>query len=339
MSHEVSKTLAVRRQTLMLLGATLIAIACRAQPLRAAADTDARRLLARQLARETGLDASGILQILNRAEFKPSIIRRIKTPYEAKPYADYRKLFITPTMRRQGEQFLRKHAEILTRQEQRYGIERQIIAAILGMETRFGRYRGKDRLLDSLYTLSTGYARRAEFFRHQLGEFLLLCREEKLKPEQVLGSYAGAFGTTQFIPSSFRAYAVDADGDGKRDVWHSVPDITASVGNYFRQHGWQQGRPVAHWLPYQKNLKQRAEHGIRTWSPLAELRAKLPELPPIWHDRDKTAIITMRTDQGRQMALVHYNFYVITRWNRSYNYAMATAEIAAMLGCDSCRVG
>jgi len=323
----------------MLLGATLVALASRPHALWAAdASTDARQLLARQLAKETKLDPSDILQILSRAEFRPSIIKRIKTPYESRPYTDYRKLFITQTMRQQGELFLQQHADVFTRQEQYYGVERQLIAAILGMETRFGRYRGSDRLLDSLYTLSTGYARRAEFFRHQLGEFLLLCREEGLKPEQVLGSYAGAFGTTQFIPSSFRAYAVDADGDGKRDVWHSVPDIVASVGNYFRQHGWQRGRPVAHWLPYRKTLKVRADKGIKAWSPLAELRATLPTLPPIWQDKDKVAIIPMRTDKGQQMAIVHYNFYVITRWNRSYNYAMATTEVASMLGCSACHV-
>lgn len=299
--------------------------------------------LVRKLAGQTGLKASAIQSVLANAQFIPSIIERMNTPYESKPYAQYRPLFVTSEMEEMGRKYLQEQQSVFSHTEGKYRVEGEVVAAILGLETRFGRHHGDDRILDSLYTLASGYPRRADFFRRELGEFLLLSREEGLTPAAVLGSYAGAFGATQFIPSSFRAYAVDEDGDGKRDVWHSVSDIIASVANYFHRHGWKHHRPVAFWLPglkksYSKALQERASRGFNQWSPLHDLRLQLPELPDVWNNKDKVTLIEMQTADGDRLALVHYNFYVITRWNRSYNYAMATTEVAAMLGCDTCRV-
>jgi len=288
--------------------------------------------LARLIASETGLAEKQVAQTLHGARFTPAVITSITTPYESRSYAEYRPLFVTDSMKRMGDAYLAEQQAIFADVEKKYRVEPEIIAAILGMETRYGRHRGSDRLLDSLYTLATGFPRRADFFRRELGEFMLLAKEEKLDATRQLGSYAGAFGTTQFIPSSFRAYAVDADGDGRRNVWDSPTDIIASVGNYFHRHGWQAGRPCAHWLPVSQPLQQRAEAGFKQWSTLAEIKQHLPALPERWRDDDKVTIIDMKPAQGRRFALVHYNFYVITRWNRSYNYAMAAAEVAAMLG-------
>ena len=295
--------------------------------------------MAGQLAEQTGLQADTIEKILAEAQFRQDVIDRILTPYESKPYAQYRPLFVTEKMHEMGDAYMNEHRALLDTTSKKYGIEPEIITAILGMETRFGRNKGKDRVLDSLFTLASGYPKRAGFFRKELGEFLLMCREEKLDPTAVTGSYAGAFGATQFIPSSFRGYAVDANGDGRRDVWNTPADIVGSIANYFDRHGWQQGRPVAHWLPTRKSIfERRARSNFREWTPLAELRRYIHQLPEMWHDNDKVAIIEMQTKKGRQYALVHYNFYVITRWNRSYNYAMAITEIAAMLGCRTCAV-
>ncbi|RMH59665.1 MAG: lytic murein transglycosylase, partial [Zetaproteobacteria bacterium] len=156
---------------------------------------------------------------------------------------------------------------------------------------------------------------------------------------RLTGSYAGAFGATQFMPSSYRAYAVDADGDGKRDVWHSAADIIASVAHYFHRHGWQHGRPVACWLPWRTSLTLRAKQGLRAFTSLRSLRSALPDLPDRWRDTDQVAVIAVVMREGEQrMALVHRNFYVITRWNRSYHYALACSELAARLGCVDCRV-
>jgi len=326
------------RRQLMLGLASLPLLSALPISALASPDIDLARL-ASQLAEQTGLKAGDIEAILAQAEFRQDVIDRILTPYESKPYAQYRPLFVTDAMREMGVEYLQANQAIFADTETRYGIEPQVIAAILGMETRFGRYKGKDRVLDSLFTLAAGYPKRADFFRRELGEFLLMCKEEKLTPADVQGSYAGAFGTTQFIPSSYRGYAVDADGDGRRNVWDSPVDIIGSVANYFHRHGWQHGRPVAHWLPSRKSVfEHQAKKGLRDWKQLADLRHYIHNLPEMWQDDDKVTIIDMQTKKGRQFALVHYNFYVITRWNRSYNYAMAITEVASMLGCRTCDV-
>ncbi len=293
--------------------------------------------LAAKLVAEFNLSPASVKAALSKAEFVPSIIRRMQTPYEARPYAEYRPLFVNDRLAGLGKNYLLKHRSLFRETEKKYGVERQIIAAILGMETHYGRSRGKDSVLNALYTLAVGYPRRADFFRSELGHFLLLCKEEKLSPEKPVGSYAGAFGTTQFIPSSYRHFAVDADGDGRRDVWDSPADIIASVGNYFHKHKWQAGKPLALWLEPTIALEAQARKGFKDWKTVADLSARLPGLPPAWSKDDKVTIIEMQTSRGRQLALVHYNFYVITRWNRSYNYAMAITELAELLGCKLCR--
>jgi len=298
--------------------------------------------IAAKLAAEFKLSPASIQAALSKAQFTPSVIRRMQTPYEARPYADYRPLFVNDRLAGLGKSYLLHHRKLFIESEKKYGVEREIIAAILGMETHYGRSRGKDSVLNALYTLAAGYPRRADFFRGQLGHFLLLCEEEKLSPEEPVGSYAGAFGTTQFIPSSYRHFAVDADGDGRRDVWDSPPDIIASVANYFHQHKWQADKPVAFWLPgtsdkQTSSLIKQAKKGFRDWQTVGAFSARLPGLPKAWRRGDKATIIEMETSYGRQLALVHYNFYVITRWNRSYNYAMAITELADLLGCRLCR--
>jgi len=312
------------------------------QSIWASPDIDRASLIA-SLKQQTRLPDDYIKCSIASARFDPSVIERITTPYESRPYAEYRPLFVTEKMKALGRAYLHEHRKLFDAVWKRYRVEPEIIAAILGLETRFGRNRGSDRVIDSLFTLATGYPRRSEFFTRELGELLQLAHEEHIAPESILGSYAGAFGVTQFIPSSYRAYAVDADADGRRDVWHSTADILASVANYFQRHGWQAGRPVAYWLPgtvkdYSGELKMMADTGFGRWHALGEIRSKLPVLPAAWKDEDQVALIEMQTQQGHRIALVHRNFHVITRWNRSYNYAMAVTEVAAMLGCKSCSV-
>lgn len=302
-------------------------------------DDTTRQILIDQLVKETGLDRANVAAAINHAVYDESIITRMKTPYESRSYAEYRPLFVHPKLAAKGRDYLKKNHDIFIESEKKYGVQKEIIAAILGMETRYGTYRGKDPVVSSLYTLATGYPRRAKFFRKELGELLLLCKEEGLNPNDFKGSYAGAFGTTQFIPSSYRAYAVDADADGKRDVWHSPTDIINSVANYFSKHGWDGSRPVAHWISKKdtnKNLIEHAKKGFKGWVKLSEIRHQLPELDKRWQNDDKVTLIEMTTKKGKTIALVHYNFYVITRWNRSYNYAMAITELAELMDCKAC---
>lgn len=308
----------------------------------ALATTSNRQIIARKLHKETDLPLAYIEEMLAKARFDPSVIKRIKTPYESKPYVEYRPLFVHDKLIEKGSAFIRKHQKIFDRCQEKYGVQPQLISAILGMETRYGNYRGKDRVLDALYTLAAGYPRRADFFRRELGEFLQLCREEKLDPAAIQGSYAGAFGTTQFIPSSYRGYAVDADGDGKRDVWNSPEDIICSVANYFHRYRWDASRPVALWLkkmPTAFRAKLILKEETRKWHRLGDVQDSLGQkLPDIWHADDKVTLIQRMTAKGKRTALVHYNFHVITRWNRSYNYALAATELSYAMGCSLCGV-
>ena len=299
-----------------------------------------RATLAKQLATETGIAEREIRAILKHATFRPLIIRQMNRQWEAKPYATYRPLFVQPRMQQEGKQYITRNHSIFTQFEQQYGVDSAIITAILGIETRFGTTHGRHPVLDSLYTLSTGFPRRARFFRQQLGAIIEISRQDQLDLTTLKGSYAGAFGSIQFIPTSFREYAVDGDGDGIRDVFHSQADIIASIANYFHRHHWQHHRPSARWLPIGSRLnpqwQQIVDRGkLKHWVRLAELRRQMPalfhDIPAPWRDDDKVSIIEMTTRQGKQLALVHYNFYVIMRYNPSYNYAMAVTEIAAML--------
>ncbi|MDQ6968993.1 MAG: lytic murein transglycosylase [Mariprofundus sp.] len=302
-----------------------------------------RAALAVTLASETHIPLSDIRAILKQATFQPEIVKRMNGQWEAQPYVKYRPLFIKASMRSKGRQYLQQHADLFANIEEKYQVDAVLIAAILGIETRFGQSHGKRPILDSLYTLSTGFPRRAKFFRQQLGAIIQISRQDQLDLTTLKGSYAGAFGSIQFIPTSFRDYAVDEDGDGIRDVFHSKPDIIASIANYFKRHHWQYGRPSAYWLPIDTTLTpkwQKISQGkLKHWVTLAELRQSMPkvfaDIPSTWHDNDKVSIIEMQTgkdkQKGKQFALVHYNFYVIMRYNPSFNYAMAVTEIAAML--------
>ena len=292
---------------------------------------------------ETGLSATDLRPALDSARFDPSVIIRMETPYEARPYAEYRPLFVRKKLAELGRQYLHKHRAIFRAAWKRYGVAPEIIAAILAIETHFGERQGKDRVLDSLYTLASGYPRRADFFRKQLGEYLKLCHAENLDPTSIIGSYAGAFGVPQFIPSSYMTYAVDGNGDGRRDVWHSPRDIIFSVANYFHKNGWQAHLPVARWLshePVNKALLAQRSKEMHDWQPLQKMYAEgLEKLPASWHKTDAVALITMHPGDHDQTAAVSHNFYVITRWNRSYNYAMATTELAHLMGCGPCGTG
>ncbi len=291
----------------------------------------ARQELVRQVVRESGLSESYVRPLLMQARYTPSVIRRIEHPYEAKPYIEYRKLFVNPQRIDAARKYLREHRYAFDLCEGRYGVQREMIAAILAMETRFGAYLGRDRVLDALVTLSLGYPRRADFFRHQLVALLQLGQEEGLDIRKLVGSYAGAFGVTQFIPTSYRAYAVDANGDGRRDVWHTPEDIVCSVAHYFQAHHWDATRPVMQWLPDTPSLRALQVRNLRNWRSFSKLRGLLGNKVAGWRDDDRVNIIAGGAGKGRELALVHYNFFVITRWNRAFHYAMAASELAAAI--------
>ncbi|MDQ7003750.1 MAG: lytic murein transglycosylase [Ghiorsea sp.] len=290
---------------------------------------------------ETKLPKAYITKHIAVAVFDADLIVKMNTPYESRPYADYRPLFVNERLKKRALDYLEKHQDIFAKAHEKYGVAPEIIASILGIETRFGQNWGRNKVLDALFTLSTGYERRAKFFRNELKAFLLLCEEEGLNPQEIDGSYAGAFGVTQFIPTSFRAYAVDANHDGKRDVWHTPQDIIFSVANYFQRHHWTDDKRVAYWvddLPKNAFIKQALKDETRKYRKMSEFEQAGVIKPEGWSSDEKVALIERETKNGVRSLLVSRNFHAITRWNRSWNYALAVTELAYSLGNKKCNV-
>lgn len=292
-----------------------------------AAEVD-REALARELAAEHGLDATRVLAVLRQAEYKQAIIDAITRPAEAKPWRDYRPIFLGPERVRDGRAFVAEHADALARVERETGVPAALIAAILGVETRYGRITGSWRVVDALYTLGAHYPPRQDFFRRELGHLFALAQEEGLDPLALKGSYAGAMGWGQFMPSSYRAYARDGDGDGRRDLFHSLDDVFASVANYFVAHGWQGGQPVAVPALRQAEAADWGSGQLKPEHTLQEL-ARLGYRParPL-SGAPQATVVRLDGVSGPEYWLAFQNFYVITRYNRSPLYAMAVYQLA-----------
>src|SRR5450631_449330 len=184
-------------------------------------------------------------KLLKAANSQPSIIEAMDRPAEkAKPWYQYRPIFVTEKRIREGTDFWIAHRQELDQASVKSGVAPEYLAAIVGVETYYGRLTGSYRVLDALATLAFDYPARSKFFRDELEQFILLARERRLDPLAVKGSYAGAMGAPQFMPSNYRRYAVDAVGDGRIDLWNNWSDVCASVGNYLKEHGWNAGEPV-----------------------------------------------------------------------------------------------
>ena len=268
--------------------------------------------------------------LFTQVEHKQSIIDAITRPAEGKPWYQYRPIFLTPSRIRQGVEFWQQNARLLQRAEQEYGVPPHIIVAIIGVETRFGRHSGSYRVMDSLSTLAFDYPKRGSFFRGQLEEFLLMSREEQRDPLDFLGSYAGAMGMPQFIPSSFRAYAVDFDDDGRRDLWGNASDVIGSVANYFSRHKWRAGEPVASRASLKGEPPQAViDAGYRPSRTLGELRGMGVQPVASYNDEQKVALLALESAPGEHEYWVAlHNFYVITRYNHSPLYAMAVHQLS-----------
>ncbi len=283
---------------------------------------DAREFI-QEMASKHGFEQKSLEKLFNRVELKESIIKAISRPAESKPWYQYREIFLTKKRIDGGVTFWAKNADALRRAEQEYGVPPQMIVAILGVETRYGEVKGRFRIIDALSTLAFDYPRRGEFFRKELEEFLLLCKEEGIDPLKLTGSYAGAMGKPQFMPSSFRAYAVDFDGDGKKDLWNNTTDAIGSVANYFKRHHWQPGDPVVSRVNLNDQAKGVVSDDLRPSTSVQEL-VKQGVAPEQELPSDSLAtVFALELKNGSEYWLGLQNFYVITRYNRSALYAMA----------------
>src|SRR5208337_860976 len=284
-----------------------------------------------EMAEQNSFDKRQMRKILAAAQIQPAVLEAMERPAEkAKPWYEYRSIFVSERRIREGTQFWLAHREALDRASIRSGVAPEYLAAILGVETYYGRLTGSYRVLDALATLAFDYPARGPFFRDELEQFILLAREMKLDPLTVKGSYAGAMGAPQFMPSNYRRYAVDANADGHIDLWTNWSDVCASVGNYLKEHGWNPGEPVLSEASVEADKAADLDgRNLSLGETVASLQAKgvsfESPLPP---DAPAMLIAADEAD-GVHWRVGYNNFYVITRYNHSALYAMAVYELAA----------
>ncbi len=288
---------------------------------------------------EHSYDRDRLCEILGDAQSKQSILDAISRPAEKTlQWHEYRAIFLTKERVVAGADFWRENAAALRRISDETGVTIEMLVGIIGVETYFGRITGSYRVIDALSTLAFNYPKRSKFFTRELEHFLLLVREERMDPRDATGSYAGAMGRPQFMPSSFRAYAVDSTNDGKRDIWGNWEDVIGSVANYFVRHGWKSSNGVVsratlgpNWAgPLPKNTtKPKATIGA-----LSEKGVLFStELPA----EQKSHLLTLEGTEGTEHWVGFHNFFVITRYNTSVMYALAAHQLGQEIAIEVAR--
>lgn len=303
-------------------------------PLLAATPTEEAEALIQDLTAEKGYPAEALRKLLQGASRSQRVIDSLDRPAETiHTWKTYRPIFLKPNRIEEGVAYWEKHRETLERAQSVYGVPPEIIVAIIGVETFYGKRPGNIPILDALYTQAYHYPRRHQFGRNQLKAFLQILMEEEMEPAMAVGSYAGAMGTPQFIPTSYLSYAVDFDGDGKRDIWGNDADVIGSVANYFSKHNWRTGEEVALPLgpiePGQPYYTEPAQPAAKPDTPLADLAAAglLTKPAPLPADVRAT-VLHLQGAEGAEFWLGLNNFYVITRYNHSNLYAMAVYQLS-----------
>ena len=280
------------------------------------------------------LDPEQVMLLLESSKYKQSIVDAMSRPAEGKPWYDYRPIFITDKRINGGVEFWREHEALIAKAAEKFEVDPQVIVAIIGVETFYGRITGSYRVLDALATLSFYYPDtgndRSAFFSDELMQFMLLADEEGLPLDGVTGSYAGALVLGQFIPSIYRAYAVDLDGDGRRDLWSSMDDVIGSVANYLHRHGWQYGKPITYpaMVSESADMSLVTKRDFKVKMTVADLAAAgFESSTPVSADT-LAAVGKLEEKDGDAFHMTFKNFYVITRYNRSPLYAMAVFELS-----------
>ncbi len=285
---------------------------------------------------EHAYDRDTLENVLQQATSQETILEAIARPAErTKEWHEYRDIFLTDARVKAGAAFWREHSEALDRISEETGVAVEILVGIIGVETYFGRRTGNYRVLDALVTLAFEYPPRSKFFRNELEQFLLLVREEEMEAIDATGSYAGAMGRPQFMPSSYRAYAVDSSADGKRDIWTNWADVIGSVANYFVRHGWRsnnqvvaqaslsnqwRGDPPENTLKPQETVTSLSHQGVLFATDLA--------------GDQQSQLLTLIGDDGEEHWVGFHNFFVITRYNRSVMYALAVHQLGQEIAIE-----
>lgn len=284
-----------------------------------------------QMAVTHHFDKAELDAIFDAVEIKDEIIKKMTTPAEGLPWHRYRKIFMTDKRINEGVKFWRENEQAVTQIVNQYGVPAEIMIAIIGVETSYGHNTGNYRVIDALSTLAFAYPPRSKFFIKELESFLLICREEGLNPLEPLGSYAGAMGMPQFMPSSFIAYATDFNSNGRRDIWHDTSDVLASIGNYFAKHGWQKDQMIA--LPIVQNEPNKVDlvDHLKPDLRIDELQSTISKISRSIPLNTKVKILGLKQEHGEELWATLENFYVITRYNHSPLYAMAVYQLSQAL--------
>ena len=308
----------------------LSAIAFNFHSVQASTDQEAKKsLLIDELIQEHGFDEQYVLNIFENMKFLPELIESISRPAErTKTWPEYRKIFVTNKRIAAGVLFAKQHEEIINRVASEMGVPKKILLGILGVETSFGRIQGNYKVVDSLYTLATGYPPRSKFFRSELINLFYLCREEGFSILDIKGSYAGAMGAPQFISSSYRNYAVDGNADGKVDLFNSWDDVLMSIGNYLKENRWEASRPIYSRYPANElNLSKLSSKTIRPTSTIQDLIDEGIRIDGFEKDDIAQLIRLDGFDNRDDFYIGHHNFYVITTYNRNVMYALVVIQL------------
>lgn len=283
-----------------------------------------------QMVKQHNFDVEDLTKILKQSTVSQTILDAISKPAEKKlTWKKYRNIFIKEKRISEGVEFIKENKAKLQEAETKFGVPIEIITAIIGVETFYGRIAGSYRVVDALNTLAFHYPKRADFFRSEFEQFLLLAREQQFDPLSLKGSYAGAMGMPQFISSSYRHYAIDFDGDNIIDIWNNPNDAIGSVANYFAEHGWQKDKPVTLKVNVAGNKYKKAlKKGLKPDIDASDLEKFGVQTTASFEQNEKLKLFEYDQEEYKEYWLAHKNFYVITRYNHSHLYAMAVYQLA-----------
>jgi membrane-bound lytic murein transglycosylase B len=289
-----------------------------------------------ELVEVENIDREWLEQMFLDAEYSQSVIDAISRPAEKTlAWAEYQKIFLTQSRLESGIEFWRENAFVLDEAEAEFGVPPEIVLAIIGVETLYGRYTGGYRVIDSLSTLAFDYPPRASFFKGELKSLVKLANQHQVDPASLTGSYAGAMGLGQFIPSSYLAYSADYDGDGFADLWSNPADAIWSVANYLSRHGWSRDKAIFTPISVPEGLPENLiNQNLKPYANLSELHdLGVIGLPSSQEPSDSEEYTLMQLTGlgGSEYWVGHHNFYVITRYNHSHLYGMAVAHLAHRL--------
>ncbi len=283
-----------------------------------------------QMVNQHNFNQKKLSRVMSDTIVSQTILDAISRPAEKKlTWHKYRKIFLQEKRIHQGVEFIKNNKIKLEEAESKFGVPAEIITAIIGVETFYGRIAGSYRVVDALNTLAFHYPKRSDFFRSEFEQFLLLAREQKFDPLSLKGSYAGAMGMPQFISSSYRHYAIDFDDDGVVDIWDNADDAIGSVANYFAEHGWQKGKAVTAKVSVEgDNYKDALKKGLALDINEADLEKFGIKTKSSFEKNEKLKLFEYELENDNEYWLAHKNFYVITRYNHSHLYAMAVYQLA-----------